>query len=107
MLVIRLFRIGKKNQPLFKIVVTEKRKPVRGGVFVEAVGFYNPIKKEKVLKRERIKYWLSVGAQPSPTVHNLLVSEKIIEGKKISVKIKKKEDQQNKENEGKSLEKEN
>jgi len=94
MLVIRLFRVGKKNQPSFKIVVTDKRKPPRAGRFVEEVGFYNPLTKEKVLRAERIKYWLSVGAKPSPTVFNLLVSEKIMEGKKIDVhkKPKKKEE---------------
>ena len=59
---------------------------------METVGSWNPLTKEKVLKTERIKYWLSVGAQPSPTVFNLLVSEKIIEGKKkIDVHKKKKE----------------
>jgi len=83
MLVIRFFRVGKKNQPAFKIVVTDKRRPTRAGRFVEEVGFYNPLTKEKVLKQERIKYWLSVGAKPSATFHNLLVSEKIIEDKKI------------------------
>jgi small subunit ribosomal protein S16 len=92
MLVIRFLRVGKKNQPSFKIVVTDKRRPPRAGRFVEEVGFYNPFKKEKVLKPERIKYWLSVGAKPSDTVYNLLISEKIIEGKKIPVhkKAKKK-----------------
>lgn len=80
MLVIRLFRVGKKNQPFFKIVVTDKRKPPKAGRFVEQVGFYNPITKEKKLKAERTKYWLSVGAKPSATVYNLLVSEKILEG---------------------------
>ena len=90
MLVIRLFRTGKKNQPFFKIVVTDKRKPPRGGRFVEEVGFYNPLKKEKALKAERIKYWISVGAKPSPTIFNLLVSEKIVEGKKIPSKRKQK-----------------
>ena len=85
MLVIRFFRQGKKNQPSFKIVVTDKRKSSTGGRFVEEVGFYNPITKEKNLKAERIKYWISVGAKPLETVHNLLVSEKIIEGKKIKI----------------------
>ena len=90
MLVIRLFRVGKKNQPSFKIVVTDKRRPPRAGRFVEEVGFWNPLVKEKVLKTERIKYWLSVGAKPSPTVFNLLISEKIIEGKKTPIhKVKK------------------
>jgi len=83
MLVIRFFRVGKKNQPSFKIVVTDKRNPTRAGRFTEEVGFWNPTTKEKVLKSERIKYWISVGAKPSPTVFNLLVSEKIIEGKKV------------------------
>jgi small subunit ribosomal protein S16 len=83
MLVIRFLRTGKKNQPSFKIVVVEKTRSSTSGRFAEQVGFYNPLTKEKVLKGGRIKYWLSVGAQPSNTVHNLLVSEKIIEGKKI------------------------
>ncbi len=92
MLVIRFFRIGKKNQPYFKIVVTNKRNPPRGGRFVDEVGFWNPLTKEKVLRKERIKYWLSVGAKPSDSVYNLLVSEKIIEGKKIPVHKKTKEE---------------
>lgn len=88
MLVLRFFRVGKKNQPSFKIVVTEKTRPPRAGVFVEEVGFYNPLTKEKVFKADRIKYWLEKGVQPSDTAHNLLVQEKIIEGEKRKVKIK-------------------
>ena len=91
MLVIRLFRVGKKNQPSFKIVVTDKRRSTRAGRFVEEIGFYNPLTKEKVLKSERLKYWISVGAKPSATVQNLLISEKITEGKKIPVHKKAKE----------------
>lgn len=83
MLVIRFLRVGKKNQPSFKIVVVDKRRSSKSGSFVEEVGFYNPLTKEKVLKAERIKYWISVGAKPSPTIYNLLISEKILEGKKI------------------------
>lgn len=91
MLVIRLFRVGKKGQPSFKIVVTDKRRPPKGGRFVEEVGFWNPLTKEKILKQERVKYWISVGAKPSNTVYNLLVQEKVLEGKKIPVHKKKKE----------------
>jgi small subunit ribosomal protein S16 len=94
MLVMRFFRIGKKNQSAFKIVVTDKRNPPKGGKFVEEVGFWNPLTKEKILKGDRIKYWLSVGAQPSASVHNLLVKEKIIEGEKIPKHKKKKEEKQ-------------
>ncbi len=90
MLVIRYFRIGKKNQPYFKIVVTDKRRPTRGGRFVEEVGSLDPVKKKKTLNAERIKYWISKGAQPSDSLHNLLISEKIIEGKKRDVHNKKK-----------------
>ena len=90
MLVIRLLRTGKKNQPSFKIVVVEKTKSSTSGSFVEQVGFYNPLTKEKVLKQDRIKYWISVGAQPLATVHNLLVKEKVIEGKKVDVHNKAK-----------------
>lgn len=91
MLTIRFLRIGKKNQPSFKIVVTDKRNPPRGGRFVEQVGFWNPLTKEKLLKKERILYWISVGAKPSESVYNLLLSEKILEGKKIPLHKKKKE----------------
>ena len=75
-------RIGRKNQPSFKIVVTEKTKSSTGGRFVEEVGFYNPVTKEKVMQAERIRYWISQGAQPTPTVSNLLISEKVTEGEK-------------------------
>ena len=92
MLTIRFLRVGKKNQPAFRIVVTEKTNPPRGGRFLEVVGFYNPLTKERNLKQERIKYWISVGAKPSDRVHNLLISEKVIEGKKIPVHAKAKED---------------
>jgi len=91
MLTIRFLRTGKKNQPFFRIVVTEKNNPPTAGRFTEIVGFYNPLTKERNLKTDRIKYWISVGAKPSDTVHNLLVAEKVIEGKKIALNKAKKE----------------
>jgi len=95
MLVIHLFRTGKKNQPFFKIVVTDKRRPPKGGRFVEELGFLNPLKKKKGLKIDRIKYWLSKGAKPSDTIYNLLIKEKVLEGKKIPLhKKKKKKDEE-------------
>lgn len=90
MLRIRFFRTGKKNQPFFRIVVTDRRNPPKGGRFLEVLGFYNPLTKEKQLKKERIKYWLSVGAQPSAPVHNLLIEEKVLEGDKAPVHKKPK-----------------
>ena len=97
MLTIRFLRTSKKNQPFFRIVVTDKNNPPRGGNFLEILGFYNPLTKEKNLKAERIKYWIGVGAQPSDSIHNLLVSEKIIEGKKVDVHKKAKKTEENKE----------
>jgi small subunit ribosomal protein S16 len=90
MLVIRLFRTGKRNQAFFKIVVVDKRKSSKGGRFNDEVGFLNPKTKEKSLNKDKIKHWLSVGAKPSATIYNLLVAEKIVEGKKIAVHKKSK-----------------
>ncbi len=104
MIVIRFLRTGKKNQPFFRIVVTDKKNPPRGGKFLEIVGFFNPFSKEKQLKADRIKYWISVGAKPSGRVHNLLVSEGIIKAEKVPVhaKAKKKKEGEEKKEEGTS-----
>jgi len=83
MLRIRLFRVGKKNQPFFKIVAIDKKAPPRGGRPLEILGFYNPLTKEKGFKKDRILHWISVGAKPSDTVYNLLITENILKGKKI------------------------
>ncbi|MCK9445568.1 30S ribosomal protein S16 [bacterium] len=89
MLVIRLFRTGKKKQPSYKVVVTDRNNPPQGGKFVEQVGFYNPLTKEKTFKSERIQYWMSVGAQPSDTAYNLFINENIIKGDKKKIVYKK------------------
>jgi small subunit ribosomal protein S16 len=85
MLTIRLTRKGKKNQPFFRVVVIDKRRSSKGGRSVEDLGYVDPLKKRKSFNKERILYWISKGAEPSATIHNYLVSEKIIEGKKINV----------------------
>ena len=91
MLTIRLTRKGKKNQPFFRVVVIDKKRSSKGGRAVEDLGYLDPLKKRKSFEKERIQYWISKGAKPSPTVHNLLVSEKIIDDKKINVfKLSKK-----------------
>lgn len=94
MLTIRLHRIGKTNQPSFKIVVVDKRRSAAAGGFREEIGTINRLTKQIKLNKERVTYWISKGAQPSPTVNNLLVSQKLIEGKKIAVhkQPKKKEE---------------
>jgi len=85
MLTIRLTRKGKKNQPFFRVVVIDKKRSSTGGRAVEDLGYVDPLTKKKNLKKERIQYWISKGAQPSATIHNLLVAEKVIEGKKLHV----------------------
>lgn len=85
MLVIRFLRTGKRNQPSFSIVVTQKERGPQSGRFVEKLGFYSPLTKERRINRDRVKYWLSVGAKPSASMHNILIAAGIIEGKKIPV----------------------
>jgi len=95
MLRIRFLRVGKKNSPSFRVVVTPRRTAAKTGKFLEVLGFYNPIRHERGLKRERIQHWLSRGAQPSDSMRNMLVAEGIIEGGKIPVhkKSKKKKEE--------------
>ena len=89
MLKIRMQRIGRINQPSFRIVVTEHTAAPQAGKFVEKLGTYNPKTKARTLNDERVKYWLGVGAQPSGTMHNMLVSAGLISGKKVNVLPKK------------------
>jgi small subunit ribosomal protein S16 len=89
MLTIRLSRVGRKNDPSFRVVVVDSKKKVKAGNYLEMVGSYDPRVNRVALNGERIKHWMSHGAQVSDTVHNLLVSNKIIEGKKINVLPKK------------------
>ena len=85
MLTIRLTRKGKKNQPFFRVVVIDKRRTASGGVSVEDLGYVDPLTKRKNFKKDRILYWISKGAQPSATIHNYLIAEKIIDAKKIKI----------------------
>lgn len=85
MLMIRLQRFGRKNDPNFRIVLTDKRNAPKSGKFLEILGFYNPKTKSKKIEGERVKYWLSKGAQLSATANNMMVKEKIIDGKTIRV----------------------
>src|SRR3989344_6140433 len=90
MLRIRLQRVGRKNIPVFRIVLTDSKNSTKSGRYKEILGSFDPVKKTDAFKEDRIKYWISMGAQPTDTLHNLLVSKKIIEGKKINVLPRKK-----------------
>ena len=84
MLVIRFQRVGRKNDPAFRIVVTEKHSKPKSGE-LEILGSWHAKTKIHRLNPERIRYWISKGAQPSPRVWNILIDEKVVEGKKRSV----------------------
>ena len=72
MTMIRMTRMGRKKKPFYRIVVTDSRKRRDGG-WIEILGHYNPVSvtKDLTLDAERLNYWLSVGAQMSPTVKRL------------------------------------
>lgn len=82
MLKIRLQRRGKRNYAAYRVVVAESGAPVKGR-FVADLGFYNPHTNEFEVNGPAAQEWIKKGAQPSPTVHNLLVEHKAIAGKKV------------------------
>jgi len=86
MLKIRLQRTGRKGEPTYRLVLIDKRRGPKSNDFIDILGSYDARKAEQNnLKADKIKEWIAKGAQPSDTVHNLLVEKKIIEGKKINV----------------------
>lgn len=85
MLKIRLQRVARKHIPIFRVVLTDSRNSTKSGRAHEVLGIFNLMTDEKRVNAERVKYWISKGAQPSGTVHNFLVGERIIAGKKINV----------------------
>jgi small subunit ribosomal protein S16 len=80
MVKIRLKRMGRRNRVFFRICAFDAREE-RDGRSIEQLGTYDPMEKDEskkvVLKRERIEYWLSVGAQPTETVASILKKNKI------------------------------
>ncbi|MDP3645504.1 MAG: 30S ribosomal protein S16 [bacterium] len=89
MLKIRMQRTGRINEPSYRIIVVEHTESPKTGNIVERVGTYNPMTKERHINTDRVRHWMSVGAQPSPTVHNMLVSIGVLNKKKINVLPKK------------------
>ena len=89
MLKIRLQRLGRKNDPHFKLIVTPETYKPKTHKFIEDLGFYDAKAGKYAFKGDRVKYWMSVGAKVTPTVYNFLVAEGIVEGKKKNVLPKK------------------
>ncbi len=100
MLIIRLQKVGRKNDPSFRVVVTDSKNAPQSGNFLEVLGLHDPIRKVTNLYPERITYWLSVGAKTSDTVHNLLIKQGIISGQKVKVAPLAKEPERESEESG-------
>ncbi len=107
---LRLKRMGKKKQPVYKVVAADSRSP-RDGKFIESIGLYNPKSEPATIdiKEERALYWLGVGAQPTETVKGLLSKKGILLKKELIKKglpqeeINKKLEEFNKNKEAKVL----
>ena len=82
--------MGRIHEPSFRLVLTDSKNSTKSGRFKEILGSYDPRKSTDSLETERIKYWISQGASPTDTVHNLFVKHKIIDTKKINVSAKSK-----------------
>lgn len=87
---IRLKRMGRRNRPFYRINAIEKRTK-RDGAVLENLGWYDPIAaegKQVMLKHDRIKHWLSKGAQGSETVNSLLAKANLIDADKWAAYVK-------------------
>jgi small subunit ribosomal protein S16 len=81
MLTIKLAKVGKKNKKMFRIIISEKARDPYGRA-LEILGSYDPYAKELKVKGDRVKYWISKGSGMTPSVNNLFVENKVIEGPK-------------------------
>ena len=77
---IRCQRFGRKKRPFYRIVAADSESP-RDGKFLEILGFYNPLTEPSTIniKKERLQYWLNVGAKPSNTVAKLIENTKLFQ----------------------------
>src|SRR5438477_4836151 len=75
---IRLTRVGSKKNPMYRVVVADSRSP-RDGKFIEIIGRYNPQTDPSTIEfdEDKVKDWISKGAQPSSTVKRLLKAKQI------------------------------
>ncbi len=88
MLTIRFSRVGRKNKAQFRIVL-QQHTMAPTGKHVAVLGSYDPHQKRAVLKIDKIKEWISKGAQLSDSVYNLCIREGALEGKKRAVKMER------------------
>ena len=91
MLIIRLQRVGRIHEPTFRVVLVDSKRSTKSGRALEVLGNHDTrkAKNNSNVDADRIKYWISKGAQLSDTMRNLLISKKIITGKKVNALPKK------------------
>ena len=89
MLKMRLQRIGRKNNPTYRVIVTDSRNAAKRGRNVDHIGSYEPKQGTFTIDTDKAKHWLSKGVQPSVTIYNFLVSKGIVAGKKKNALSKK------------------
>ncbi len=91
MLMIRLQRVGRKHEPVFRLVLTDSKNSTKSGKYLEVLGSFDSRLDNKIEQFDivRIKGHMAKGAKLSDTVHNFLVSKKVIDGKKKNVLPKK------------------
>jgi small subunit ribosomal protein S16 len=102
MLMIRLQRTGRKHEPTFRVVLTDSKNGPKSGKYLKNLGWYDSRLKNDAAKQldvEAIKHWTSKGAKLSLTLHNFLISQKVITGKKLNA-LPKKTPQKKEEGEG-------
>ena len=89
MLKIRLQRIGRRNDPSYRIVAVDSRVAANKGKPVALLGTYDTVRKKTTVNKDLVLHWISKGAQVSDTVHNILVTQKVLSEKKRNVLPKK------------------
>ena len=85
MLMMRLHRVGRRNDPSYRIVVTDKRTGPKSNKYVAILGSYNPKLKRTILDNQAASDWINKGVQPSDTMHNILVTQGVLKAKKRNV----------------------
>ncbi len=89
MLMIRFQRIGRRNDPAFRILVLEKTSSPKAGTYNDLLGTYNPKTKALTVAQDRLAEWMKKGAQVSPSLMNVLINKNILKGDKVAVVSKK------------------
>lgn len=84
MLKIKLSRAGRRNRPIFRIIVQEDSFDPKGK-YIEKVGFIDRITKKFNINKKRVLYWIGKGAKPTDSIKNFLIARKIIDDKKVDI----------------------